>query len=103
MIRIFTYILITSFFLSGCLSEEQKEIIKENRIELGDIKINYYSDKSVTSLEVPPDLTSPSYESSFRISEFANVDLNVVNLTNKEIQTEVKSEILKENADIRVF
>jgi len=103
MIRIFTYILITSFFLSGCLSEEQKEIIKENRIELGDIKINYYSDKSVTSLEVPPDLTSPSYESSFRISEFANVDSNVVNLTNKEIQTEVKSEILKENADIRVF
>ena len=64
-----TLLSLITLLLSGCFSEEQKQTIKNNRIELGDIKINYYSDKSVTSLEIPPDLTSPSYENSFRISE----------------------------------
>ena len=56
MIRIYSSILLISLFISGCFSEEVKQTIKENRVQLGDVKINYYSDKSVTSLEVPPDL-----------------------------------------------
>jgi len=85
MIKIFASILFLSLFISGCFSDEQKQAIKENRIELGDIKINYYSDKSVTSLEVPPDLTSPSYDNSFRLSEYVkDISPNTVNLTNKE-------------------
>jgi len=59
MIRIYSSILLISLFISGCFSEEVKQTIKENRVQLGDVKINYYSDKSVTSLEVPPDLTAP--------------------------------------------
>jgi len=39
MIKIFTSMSIL-FFLSGCLLEEQKENIKNNRIELGNIEIN---------------------------------------------------------------
>ena len=102
MLRIITSFIFIVFFLNGCLSEEQKQTIKENRVELGDIKINYYSDKSVTSLEIPPDLTSPSYENSFRISEIANdVDLNVVNLSSNEIQ-ENNEKILTPSASIQV-
>jgi len=87
-------------FVSGCF-EDAKEIVKDNRIEMGEVKINYYADKSVTSLEVPPDLTKPSYESSFRLSEFVKkIDSNTVNLTDKEIESDksnsekIKSEIL---------
>jgi len=103
MIRIITSFIFIVFFLNGCLSDDQKQTIKENRIELGDIKINYYSDKSVTSLEVPPDLTSPSYENSFRISEFADgIDPNIVNLTDDESKTPRTQIILAVPADIEV-
>ena len=101
MIRIYLLLLI-SLFLSGCFSDEQKQTIKENRVELGDVKINYYSDKSLTSLEIPPDLTSPSYENSFRLSEFVrNVNPNVVNLTNNDLDKEPKK-ILVAPTDILV-
>jgi len=104
MIRIFTSFIFIVFSLNGCLSKEEKEVIKENRLELGNIKINYYSNKSVTSLEVPPDLTSPRYENSFRISEYAsNIDPNTINLTNKEIEQENKEVILERNEDIKVM
>jgi len=103
MIRIITSFIFIVFFLNGCLSDDQKQTIKENRIELGDIKINYYSDKSVTSLEIPPDLTSPSYENSFRISEFADgIDPNIVNLTDDESKTPPTPIILAVPADIEV-
>jgi len=102
MIRIITSFICIVFFLNGCLSEEQKQTIKENRVELGDVKINYYSDKSLTSLEIPPDLTSPSYENSFRLSEFVrNVNPNVVNLTNNDLDKEPKK-ILVAPTDILV-
>ena len=54
MIRVYLPIFLLSLFISGCFSEEQKQTFKENRVQLGEIKINYYSDKSVTSLEIPP-------------------------------------------------
>lgn len=102
MIRIITSFIFIVFFLNGCLSEEQKQTIKENRVELGDVKINYYSDKSVTSLEIPPDLTAPSYENSFRLSEFTNdIDPNVVNLTNDDLE-EQKTTIFSKPANIDV-
>jgi len=102
MIKIITSFILIVFFLNGCISESQKETIKDNRITLGDIKINYYSDKSVTSLEVPPDLTSPSYENSFRLSEFVkNVKPNTVNLTNNNFEEE-STKIIVNPTDITV-
>jgi len=102
MSRIILSFVFMVLFLTGCFSEEQKQIIKENRVELGDIKINYYSDKSVTSLEIPPDLTSPSYENSFRLSEYSkDIQEDVVNLTNKDLQ-EKKSKVFSAAADVVV-
>ena len=102
MIKTITSFIFVVLFLNGCLSEEQKQTIKDNRVELGDIKINYYSDKSVTSLEVPPDLTNPTYENSFRLSEYVkDVNPNTVNLTNNDLDEEPKK-ILTVPSDISV-
>lgn len=103
MIRIITSFIFIVFFLNGCLSEEQKQTIKNNRVELGNVKINYFSDKSVTSLEIPPDLTSPSYENSFRISELvSDIDQNTVNLTNNPLEIKKEKKILSIPDDITV-
>jgi len=76
------------FFLSGCFfSKEDKTIIKQSP-DLGSMPIKYYSNKSVTSLEIPPDLTKPDFQNSFRISEFVDTKENYVNLTNKELLNE---------------
>jgi len=86
MIKKTALILFVSIFLIGCFSNEKNQ--KTSKIiQLGEVDINYYSDKSVSSLEVPPDLTSPAYENSFRLSEFiSNYDENLVNLTDKSIE-----------------
>jgi len=87
MIKIFTNIFIISFFLSGCFSNEE---VKPSEKELGNLKINYYSNKSVTSLEIPPDLTSPEMQNAFRLSEFvSDVKENYVDFSN-DSQDKVK-------------
>jgi len=103
MIRMYSSILLISLFISGCFSEEVKQTIKENRVQLGDVKINYYSDKSVTSLEVPPDLTKPTYENSFRLSEYVgDIDPNTVNLSSRDKLEEQKQKVLTVPSDIKV-
>jgi len=102
MIRVYILLLL-SLFISGCFTEEQKQSIKENTIVLGNKKLNYYSNKSITSLEIPPDLTSPNYENSFRVSEFSSdVDSKTVNLTNNELNINSKEKIEKAFVDIEV-
>jgi len=102
MIRILSLMTFV-FLLNGCLTQQQKEIINENRIENKQISINYYSDKSVTSLEVPPDLTSPEYINAFRVREFAkDVSLNTVNLTNTDLLSDVKKKVFDIPADIQI-
>ena len=91
------------FLLNGCFSEEQKQAIKDSRVEVGNVKINYYSDKSVTSLEVPPDLTKPTYENSFRLSEYVgDIDPNTVNLSSRDKLEEQKQKVLTVPSDIKV-
>jgi len=103
MIKIYSTIFLLSLFISGCFSQDQKQTIKENRVQLGEIKINYYSDKSVTSLEVPPDLTAPKYENSFRLSEYIdNIDPSYVDLGGKQKDPETVEKILPEYTDIVV-
>jgi outer membrane protein assembly factor BamC len=103
MIRIITSFIFIVFFLNGCFTEEQKQVVKDSRVEISNVKINYYSDKSVTSLEVPPDLTKPTYENSFRLSEYvSDIDSNTVNLTNKDKLEEQKQKILSMSSDIKV-
>ena len=93
MIKIIITSICIALFLNGCFSNDVNQKIKENRIDIGDIKINYYADKSVASLIVPPDLTEPSYQNSFRLSEYVdNIDPNIIDLGNA---TEPKKEIEK--------
>jgi len=86
MIKIF--LLFVIIFVSGCFTSNENEISKP---QLGEIDIKYYSNKSVNSLEVPPDLTSPDYQNSFRLSEFVkdlkekNVNLSDTNNENVRI------------------
>jgi len=87
MIKIFTNIFIIFIFLSGCFSNEE---VKPSKSELGNLKINYYSNKSVTSLEIPPDLTSPEMQKSFVLSDFVSgVKENYVDFSN-DSQDKVK-------------
>ena len=82
MTKIFV-ISIFGLILSGCFNSEEDNL-KDN--ELGQIPINYYSNKSVTSLEVPPDLTKPDMQKSFRLSEFTKgAKQSYVNFTNKDV------------------
>jgi len=86
--------------LSGCFSNDQN--VTKEPYSIGNMRINYYSDKSVTSLEVPPDLTNPDYQNSFRLSEFSKgVKEDFVNFTNKNLDEE-KLQILKNPTDVQV-
>jgi len=91
----------TALFLSGCFKDEVKNENIEKEFTPGTLKINYYSDKSVKSLVVPPDLTKPNFEKSFRISEYSNVKENFVDFGNKK-NTNTDEKILKDFEDIKV-
>jgi len=104
MIKITLFVTPFIFFLSGCFSTDSNDkTIKQDRIELGNIKINYYSDKSVSSLEVPPDLTSPDYQNSFRLSELVtDIKNNTVNLSDGINSDENDQKVLTTYNDIVV-
>jgi len=98
MIRIYTTILLLTLFISGCfypdLEKNNDSLIKEN------LTFNYYSDKSVSNLEIPPDLTSPDYQNSFRLSNLApNAKKNIIS-NSADVDN---SEILKPSSDIRII
>jgi len=93
-------------FLSGCMSlggndktEEEKQ-----REAFIDKQINYYSDKTVSSLDIPPDLTTPSSQKAFKLSQYvSNAPEKVIDFSGevKEKQKEVLN-ILKEPSNIQV-
>ena len=93
-------------FLPGCFSIDSKD---ENNIEEksnyipGNLPINYYADKTVKSLEIPPDLTSPNAQNSFRISEFAdNVKENVIDFSGSEKSKDDTLKITRKTSNIEV-
>jgi len=99
-----TILSLITLLLSGCFTESEKQILREDIsfLNFSDVKINYYADKSVSSLEIPPDLTKPSYENSFRLSEYVqDYDENIVNLSGIEAK-KTKPQILVEPVDINV-
>ena len=98
MIRIYTPILLLTLFISGCLYPDLEKnndfLTKEN------LTFNYYSDKSVSSLEVPPDLTSPNYQNAFRLNNLApNAKKNFISKSGDN----ENSEILKSSSDIQIM
>ena len=95
-------------FLSGCVSlggsdktEEEKQ-----REAFIDKKINYYSDKTVSSLDIPPDLTTPSSQKAFKLSEYVdNVQEDTISFDKDKAATQENEEsanILKTPSNIKV-
>jgi len=84
-----TLSIIPVIIISGCISEEDIKQVKNKTI--GERAINYYSNKTVTSLEIPPDLTSPEYQNAFRLSEFVkDIDENMVSFSESESNKKIK-------------
>ena len=59
--------MVIALSLGGCFSMDNKE--EEKVLSLGERDIKYYSNKTVTSLEIPPDLTKPSSQNAFKLDK----------------------------------
>ena len=99
MIKIFAIILL-SFSTAGCFSLDQDE--KNKRVNLGEINIQYYADKTVTSLEVPPDLTKPNSQDAFELSKYvSDIKENTISFSKNDAVSEV-SKVLETPTGIEV-
>ncbi len=88
--------------LGGCFSFGDKNK-KESSSGLGERDIKYYSNKTVSSLEVPPDLTKPSSENAFRLSEYVTgLQEETVTFSDKDKSVKEASSILRVSTDIQV-
>jgi len=94
-LMLFLFVSLTSCFSDNSNSREDNNLKKN-------ITFEYYSDKSVESLEVPPDLTSPTYQSAFKIENLhSNLNLNTVSLSDKKIEKNNET-ILISSPDINI-
>jgi len=103
----FLFFFIIIFFIHGCVinetSDTEKKISKSSELNPGSVAINYYADKSVKSLEVPPDLTQPDTQNSFRISEYASgLNENLIDFSGSQSSKDKKTKILDTHTDIEV-
>ncbi|WXT99563.1 MAG: hypothetical protein Ctma_0263 [Catillopecten margaritatus gill symbiont] len=100
MIKILTVTLL-AFSMAGCFSFGQEK--KKKSAGLGERDIQYYANKTVTSLEVPPDLTKPSSQNAFKLSEYVlNIEEDTINFSKSDsVQNEV-SQILIKPSNIEV-
>jgi hypothetical protein len=75
----------------------------KKQINLGERSIGYYSDKTVTSLEIPPDLTKPSSQNAFKLSEYVdNVQEDTISFSDKDDTIKELSNILRTPSNIEV-
>jgi len=87
--------------LTGCFSTDVKEEVKTSI--LGERDIKYYSNKTVTSLEVPPDLTKPSSQKAFLIGDYvADIDETVISFTPYNLETQSVASVSSNIQVIRV-
>ncbi|MBE8189803.1 MAG: outer membrane protein assembly factor BamC [Candidatus Thioglobus sp.] len=86
--------------LGGCFSFADKKK-SQTTSGLGERDIKYYANKTVSSLEVPPDLTKPSSENAFRLSEYVS-GLQEQTVTFSDKDKSKKSEILQSSTNIQV-
>lgn len=92
-------ILLASFLMTACIFTNKDQKTKKSQ-GLGQKNIKYYSNKSVSSLEVPPDLTKPDNKNAFRLDEhIPGLDKDRLNFSGKK---SVASAILKPPTNILV-
>jgi outer membrane protein assembly factor BamC len=92
-------ILLMALSLGGCISLDKKE---NKQAGLGERSINYYSDKTVTSLEIPPDLTKPSSQNAFKLSEYVSVQEDTISFSEKDNAIKEASSILRVPSNVEV-
>jgi len=97
-------ILFSTVFINACVNSVIDTSNNKNRdINPGNIPINYYADKTVKSLVVPPDLTSPNSQKSFRVSEYVSgVNETIVDFSGSEQTIDDNPKILQNNSNVRV-
>jgi len=102
--KIFNIVLIFfSMFIASCSDVIDSNDNANRKIDPGNIPINYYADKTVKSLIVPPDLTKPNAQNSFRISEYANnVNENIIDFSGSDTAKDKITKILDVNSDVSV-
>ena len=102
-LKVFT-ILFSTIFINACVDSVIDTSNNQKRdIDPGNIPMNYYADKTVKSLVIPPDLTSPQSQNSFRISEYVSgVNETVVTFSDSEETRDKNTKILQNNSDVRV-
>jgi len=102
-LKVFT-ILFSTIFINACVDSVIDTSNNQKRdIDPGNISMNYYADKTVKSLVIPPDLTSPQSQNSFRISEYVSgVNETVVTFSDSEETRDKNTKILQNNSDVRV-
>jgi len=104
MMKIVFLNLFLALTVTGCVDtviDSSKNLKRD--IDPGNIPINYYSDKTVKSLVVPPDLTKPNVQNSFRVSEFVTgINENIIDFSGSEKTKDAITKILAKNSDISV-
>ena len=96
-----TALALLSLSLTGCFSFNEKEEVKE--AGLGERDIKYYANKTVTSLEIPPDLTKPSAQNAFKLDNYvANVQEDTVSFSDKDNAIKEASSILRTSSNVEV-
>lgn len=101
MLKVWSLALL-SLSLTGCFSFGDQEEEKKAP-SLGEREINYYSNKTVTSLEIPPDLTKPNAQNAFKLSEYVdNVQEDTISFSEKDKVIEEANNILRTPASIEV-
>jgi len=90
-----------SLSLVGCFSFEEKT--QEPAQSLGERDIKYYSNKTVSSLEIPPDLTKPSSQNAFKLENYVpNIQEDTITFTKKDEAIKEASSILRTPSNIEV-
>ena len=76
---------------------------KKTTTDLGKKDIQYYSNKTLSSLEVPPDLTKPNSENSFQLSEYVSgIQEDTITFSKKDKPIKEASDILRIPTNIQV-
>ncbi len=92
---------LASLSLTGCFSFGEKE--EEKVASLGERDIKYYSNKTVTSLEIPPDLTKPSSQNAFKLDNYvSNIQEDTVSFSDKDNAIKEASSILRTSSNVEV-
>ncbi|HIL03353.1 MAG TPA: outer membrane protein assembly factor BamC, partial [Candidatus Thioglobus autotrophicus] len=93
--------MVIALSLGGCFSMDNKE--EEKALSLGERDIKYYSNKTVTSLEIPPDLTKPSSQNAFKLSEYvSNIQEDTISFSDGDKAIKEASSILRTLSNVEV-